>query len=127
MTEFRPGTSPPPVRMPIRFFAMTTPLLQLRFPRAYASRAIAARAAASSFFLAASTFGYTLRDFVSRHAAAPVSGGQSTLAQLWPQRAEAVPLHAAESWPARSPRFQRCHFFATEITHKRAMRRTTNA
>ena len=27
MTELRPGTSPPPVRMPIRFFAMTTPLL----------------------------------------------------------------------------------------------------
>src|SRR5262245_10510887 len=26
MTELRPGTSPPPVRMPIRFFAMTTPL-----------------------------------------------------------------------------------------------------
>src|SRR4029450_1835175 len=28
MTELRPGTSPPPVRMPIRFFAMTTPLYQ---------------------------------------------------------------------------------------------------
>src|SRR6185312_3086473 len=26
MTELRSGTSPPPVRMPIRFFAMTTPL-----------------------------------------------------------------------------------------------------
>ena len=24
MTELRPGTSPPPVRMPMRFFAMTT-------------------------------------------------------------------------------------------------------
>src|SRR6266545_4357196 len=28
MTELRPGTSPPPVRIPIRFFAMTTPLYQ---------------------------------------------------------------------------------------------------
>src|SRR3989441_10354411 len=25
MTEFRPGTSPPPVRIPIRFIAMLTP------------------------------------------------------------------------------------------------------
>src|SRR6266516_5752455 len=28
MTELRPGTSPPPVRMPIRFFAMATLLYQ---------------------------------------------------------------------------------------------------
>src|SRR6266849_2384928 len=26
MTALRPGTSPPPVRMPMRFFAITTPL-----------------------------------------------------------------------------------------------------
>jgi hypothetical protein len=31
MTELRPGTSPPPVRIPMRFFAMSAPEGELNF------------------------------------------------------------------------------------------------